>query len=50
MLNQEMVKEMAKDCIIFAMANPTPEISYEDAKAAREDCIILPGAPITPIR
>lgn len=42
-LNQEMVKPMAKDCIIFAMANPTPEISYEDAKAAREDCIMATG-------
>ena len=42
-LNQEMIKEMAKDCIIFAMANPTPEISYEDAKAAREDCIMATG-------
>lgn len=42
-LNQEMVKPMARDCIIFAMANPTPEISYEDAKAAREDCIMATG-------
>lgn len=42
-LTQEMVKPMASDCIIFAMANPTPEISYEDAKAAREDCIMATG-------
>ncbi|MCB0593801.1 MAG: NADP-dependent malic enzyme [Lewinellaceae bacterium] len=42
-LNQAMVKEMARDCIIFAMANPNPEISYEDAKAAREDCIMATG-------
>lgn len=42
-LNQDMVKGMAKDCIIFAMANPTPEISYEDAKAARPDCIMATG-------
>lgn len=42
-LNQEMIKPMAKDCIIFAMANPTPEISYEDAKEARPDCIMATG-------
>ncbi|MDX2072232.1 MAG: NADP-dependent malic enzyme [Haliscomenobacter sp.] len=42
-LNQEMVKVMAKDCIVFAMANPTPEISYEEATAAREDIIIATG-------
>ncbi|MBC8060336.1 MAG: NAD-dependent malic enzyme [Clostridiaceae bacterium] len=33
-LNKEMVSKMAKDSIIFAMANPTPEIFPEDAKAA----------------
>ena len=38
-----MIKGMAKDCIIFAMANPTPEISYEDAKEARPDCIMATG-------
>ncbi len=32
-LNTSMVKTMAKDCIIFACANPTPEIFPEDAKA-----------------
>ncbi|WP_337044361.1 NADP-dependent malic enzyme [Emticicia sp. 17c] len=42
-LNQEMVKSMAKDCIVFAMANPTPEISYDDAMAAREDIIFATG-------
>lgn len=42
-LTQKMVKPMAENCIIFAMANPTPEISYEDAKAAREDCIMATG-------
>lgn len=34
MLTQDMVKTMNKDSIIFAMANPTPEIFPEDAKAA----------------
>jgi malate dehydrogenase (oxaloacetate-decarboxylating)(NADP+) len=42
-LDQDMVRPMAKDCIIFAMANPTPEISYEDATAARPDCIMATG-------
>ena len=42
-LSQEMVKEMAPDPIIFAMANPTPEISYEDAKEARPDAIMATG-------
>ncbi len=34
MVNQEMVKSMAKDPIIFAMANPTPEIMPDEAKQA----------------
>ncbi|HBX71207.1 MAG TPA: NADP-dependent malic enzyme [Chloroflexi bacterium] len=42
-LTQEMVKTMAKDPIIFAMANPDPEIKYELAKAARPDCIMATG-------
>ncbi len=42
-LNREMVKAMAKDCIVFAMANPTPEIAYEEAMAAREDIIFATG-------
>lgn len=42
-LDKDMVRKMAKDCIIFAMANPTPEISYEDAKEARPDCIMATG-------
>lgn len=33
-VTKEMVKSMAKDPIVFAMANPVPEISYDDAKAA----------------
>ncbi len=42
-LNKEMVKGMAENCIIFAMANPTPEINYEDATEARPDCIMATG-------
>jgi malate dehydrogenase (oxaloacetate-decarboxylating)(NADP+) len=39
----EMVKAMAPRPIIFALANPTPEISYEKAKAARPDAIVATG-------
>lgn len=42
-VSQDMVRGMAKDCIIFALANPTPEISYEDAMAARPDIIMATG-------
>ena len=42
-LTQDMVKSMAMDPIIFAMANPDPEISPEDARAVREDAIIATG-------
>ena len=38
-----MVKGMAKNPIVFAMANPDPEISYEDAIAARKDIIMATG-------
>ena len=34
---------MNSDPIVFAMANPDPEITYEDAKAAREDVIMATG-------
>ena len=39
----DMVKSMAKNPIVFAMANPDPEISYEDATAARKDVIMATG-------
>ncbi|MEA5258318.1 NADP-dependent malic enzyme [Arcicella aquatica] len=42
-VSQQMIKTMAKDAIVFAMANPTPEISYEEAVAAREDIIMATG-------
>ena len=42
-LTGDMIKPMAKDCIIFAMANPTPEIAYDEAMAAREDIIFATG-------
>ena len=40
-VDQEMVQSMAENPIIFAMANPDPEIGYEAAKAAREDTVIM---------
>jgi malate dehydrogenase (oxaloacetate-decarboxylating)(NADP+) len=39
----EMVKTMTRDPIIFALANPDPEIDYEVARAARPDAIIATG-------
>ena len=42
-INQNMVKSMAKTPIIFACANPDPEISYYEAKEARKDCIVGTG-------
>jgi len=42
-ITQEMVKSMAKNPIVFAMANPDPEISYADAAAVRKDLIMATG-------
>jgi malate dehydrogenase (oxaloacetate-decarboxylating)(NADP+) len=42
-LSQDMVRSMAKDPIVFALANPTPEIPYEDAMAARPDVLMATG-------
>jgi len=42
-INQDDVRAMAPDPIVFAMANPDPEITYEEAKAARPDVIIATG-------
>ncbi|MHC4607634.1 MAG: phosphate acyltransferase, partial [Planctomycetota bacterium] len=42
-VTKEMVRSMAKDPIIFAMANPDPEITYEDALEARSDIIMATG-------
>jgi malate dehydrogenase (oxaloacetate-decarboxylating)(NADP+) len=39
----EMLKTMAKDPIVFALANPDPEIPYPDAIAARPDAIVATG-------
>ncbi len=42
-VTMDMVRSMARDPIVFAMANPDPEISYEEARAAREDAIVATG-------
>ena len=42
-LSQDMVRSMAPMPIVFALANPTPEISYEDAMAARPDVLMATG-------
>jgi len=47
-LNKEMIQSMAPNCIVFALANPTPEISYEEAIAARQDIIVATGRSDNP--
>lgn len=42
-INQDMVRKMADNPIIFACANPDPEIPYPEAKAARPDAIVATG-------
>lgn len=42
-VTQNMVKSMAKNPIVFAMANPDPEITYDDAIAVRKDVIMATG-------
>ncbi|MGE5399070.1 MAG: phosphate acetyltransferase [Ignavibacteriales bacterium] len=42
-VSKEMVVSMAHDPIVFAMANPDPEITYEDAISARKDIIMATG-------
>jgi malate dehydrogenase (oxaloacetate-decarboxylating)(NADP+) len=43
MLTKEMLSTMADNPVVFAMANPEPEISYEDAMATRDDLIFATG-------
>lgn len=42
-VSQDMIKTMANDPIVFALANPDPEISYVEAMNAREDLIMATG-------
>ncbi|SPY34476.1 NADP-dependent malic enzyme [Porphyromonas cangingivalis] len=42
-LTQDMIRSMADNPIVFALANPDPEITYEEAMAARKDIIMATG-------
>jgi malate dehydrogenase (oxaloacetate-decarboxylating)(NADP+) len=42
-VSKDMIKVMAKDPIVFALANPIPEISYKDATSVRKDIIMATG-------
>ena len=50
LLTAEMVKRMAPRPVIFAMANPDPEITYEEAKGANPDAIVATGRSDYPTR
>jgi malate dehydrogenase (oxaloacetate-decarboxylating)(NADP+) len=43
MLSKDMLASMAKEPVVFAMANPNPEISYDDAISTRKDLIFATG-------
>ncbi|MEX1184157.1 MAG: NADP-dependent malic enzyme [Gemmatimonadota bacterium] len=43
LVTQDMVRTMAPNPIVFAMANPDPEITYDSARAARPDVIMATG-------
>lgn len=43
LVDKDMIKVMAKDPIVFALANPDPEISYKDATSVRKDIIMATG-------
>ena len=43
LVSKEMVSRMAKNPIVFALANPEPEISYKDATSVREDILMATG-------
>jgi malate dehydrogenase (oxaloacetate-decarboxylating)(NADP+) len=47
-VSKSMVQSMANDPIVFALANPEPEISYEEATSAREDIIMATGRSDNP--
>ncbi len=42
-VTKDMIKSMAKNPIVFAMANPDPEIAYEEATSVRKDIIMATG-------
>ena len=43
LVNKDMIKAMAKDPIVFALANPEPEISFKEATSVRKDIIMATG-------
>lgn len=47
-LSKKMIRSMAKNPIVFALANPDPEINYREAKEAREDVIMATGRSDNP--
>lgn len=49
-LDADMVRSMAGNPLVMALANPDPEISYDEAKAARPDVIVATAVQTTPIR
>lgn len=48
LVDKSMIKAMAKDAIVFALANPEPEIPYQEAMEAREDIIMATGRSDNP--
>ncbi len=48
LITQDMIRSMARNPIVFALANPDPEISYEEAVAARDDVIMATGRSDNP--
>ncbi len=48
LVSKDMVKSMPKNPIVFALANPDPEISYADATSVRDDIIMATGRSDTP--
>ena len=48
LVTKEMIQSMAKNPIVFALANPDPEISYQDAIEARDDVIMATGRSDNP--
>ncbi len=48
LVTKEMIKSMPSKPIVFALANPTPEISYEEATSVRTDIIMATGRSDTP--
>jgi malate dehydrogenase (oxaloacetate-decarboxylating)(NADP+) len=49
-VTKDMVASMADNPIIFAMANPDPEITPEEVAEVRDDAIVATGGPTIPTR